>query len=156
MRASKIWFVVAIIGIVFLCKCQNNEPQYLDLDTTKEQNILWNMQNLKVGDTLKLEYRLKTCSDGKKMVYLDNSFYSPDTSILKVEPWDDTFILQGELLEMISPKDLFRVRLIERNKHKIRLMSTGFEIGDTLDVWLDFYGRKIKKTTRTNVPNKGS
>jgi hypothetical protein len=156
MRASKIWFVVAIIGIVFLCKCQNNEPQYLDLDTTKEQNILWNMQNLKVGDTLKLEYRLKTCSDGSKVVYLDNSFYSPDTSIFKVEPWGNAFIFQGELLEMISQEDLFRVRIIERNKHETRLMSGGVEVGDTLDVWLDIYGRKIKKTTRTNIPNKGS
>lgn len=155
MRVSEIWFVVAIIGIVVLCKCQNNEPQYLDLDTVKAQNILWNMQNLKVGDTLKLEYRLKTYSDGSKVVYLDNSFYTPDTSTLKVEPWDNTFIFQGELLEMISQEDIFRVRIIERNKDD-RLMSGGFEVGDTLDVWLDFYGRKIKKITRTSVPNQGS
>lgn len=156
MRVCKIWFVVAIIGIVFLCKCQNNEPQYLDVDTAKDQNILWNMQNLKIRDTLKLEYPLKTCSDGSKVVYLDNSFYTSDTSIFKVEPWGDTLIIQGELLEMISQEDIFRVKIVKRNKHEIRLMNGGYEVGDTLDVWLDFYGRKIKKATRISVPNKGS
>jgi len=154
MRVSEIYFVVTIICIVFLCKCKNGQPQYLDLETTIKQNILWNMQNLKVGDTLKLEYPLKTYSDGSKLVYLSYSFYSPDTSIIKVEPYEELLTLQGELLETNSQDSVFKVRVIERDKHEINL--GGYEVGDTLDVWLKYYGRKIEKTTSISVPNKGS
>jgi hypothetical protein len=57
---------------------------------------------------------------------------------------------------MISQKVIFRVRLIEIDKHEIKFMGTGFEVGDTLDVWLNHYGRKIKTITKTSVPNKDS